>query len=41
MAGMTSSRPMGGIRGKDKVNERGCPSKEVASPMGQHGKNDS
>ena len=41
MAGITTSRLMGRIRGKDEVTGLGSPRKEVASPMGQHGKNNS
>ena len=41
MEGITASGLMGRIRGKDEVIGPGSPRKEVASPMGQHGRNNS
>ena len=41
MVGITASGLMGRIRGKDEVTGPGSPRKEVASPMGQHGRNNS
>ena len=41
MVGITASGPMGRIRGKDEVTQLGSLRKEVASPMGQHGRNNS
>ena len=37
MAGITTSKLMGRIRGKNEASELGSPRKEVMSPMGQHG----
>ena len=41
MAGITASGLIGRIRGKDEVTGPSSPRKEVASPMGQHGRNNS
>ena len=37
---MTASRPVGGIRGKDRVNRPKNPKERGSNPMGQHGRND-
>ena len=41
MARMIANRPMGTTRIKVKQIGYGSPRKEVANPMGQHGRNDS
>ena len=41
LAKMTASRPVGGIRGKDRVNGPKKPKERGSNLMGQHCRNDS